>query len=122
MAKLYALMIMLVVLAACGPGPTEPSDFEFGRIDVYVRDGSGQPVDGATVRLERLNGQVEDAGGLSGSVGLPGYFFFLRTSGEFRVAVTPPAGYEFAAGQEGSTRITFRRNELQTINFVLRRI
>ena len=122
MAKVYAWAFILVVFAGCGGAPTEPRDFEFGRVDVYVRDGSGEAVNGAAVRLERLGGQVEEAGGLTGSVGLAGYYFFLKTSGEYRVVVTPPAGYEFAAGQASSAQITFHRNQTQTLNFVVRRI
>ena len=116
-ALLFAVVLLL--LAACGPGPTEPRDFEFGRIDVYVRDTAGQPVNGVAVRLDRLNGQTEDAGGATGSVGLPGYYFFLKTSGQYRVVITPPAGYQLAAGQEAAVLITFQRNQLQTLDFVV---
>lgn len=119
-AKLCAWAVILLVLTSCGGGPTEPSDFEFGRVDVYVRDAAGQAINGAAVRLERVNGQVEDPGGATGSVGLPGYYFFLRTSGEFRVVVTPPTGYTFATGQESSVLITFNREQVRTVNFVLR--
>jgi hypothetical protein len=120
--KRCAWVVAVAVLAACGPGPTEPDAFEFGRLEVYVRDAAGQPVNGAAVRLHRLSGEIEDEGGLTGTVGLPGYYFFLRTGGEFRVTVTPPAGYAFAAGQESSVRVAFSRNQLQTVNFVVRRI
>jgi len=121
-AKAFLFAVALLLAAACGPGPTDPSDFEFGRIDVYVRDAAGQPVDGASVRMDRLNGQTEDAGGLSGSVGLPGYYFFLKTSGQYRIVVTPPAGYAFAEGQAGSVQITFSRNQTQTVNFALKSV
>lgn len=121
-ARFSAWAVILLVLTGCGGGPTEPSDYEFGRVDVYVRDASGQAINGAAVRLERLDGGIEDPGGASGSVGLPGYYFFLRTAGEYRVVVTPPTGYTFATGQESSVRITFTRDQVRTINFVLRPI
>jgi hypothetical protein len=117
--KRIAFAVALVVLAACGGAPTEPSDFEFGRVDVYVRDTAGQPINGAPVRLERPGGQTEDAGGPTGSAGLPGYYFFLRTGGQYRVVITPPAGYQLPAGQTGTQMVTFARNQLQTVNFVL---
>lgn len=115
-------LVVLLFLAACGGVPTEPSDFEFGRVDVYVRDGAGQPVNGVAVRLDRLNGETEDSGGMTGSVGLPGYFFFLKTTGDYRVVITPPAGYELASGQSATAPITFARNQTKTINFVLRAV
>jgi hypothetical protein len=121
-AKAILCALALLIAAACGGGPTDPSDFEFGRVDVYVRDAAGQPVNGAAVRMERSNGQTEDAGGLTGSVGLPGYYFFLKTSGQYRIVVTPPAGYAFAEGQAGSIQVTFSRNQTQTVNFALRSI
>lgn len=117
--KRFSFAVALLVLAGCGPGPTEPSDFEFGRVDVYVRDAAGQPINGVPVRLERPGGQTEDAGGPTGSVGLPGYYFFLKTSGQYRVVITPPAGYQLPAGQNGTQMVTFERNRLQTVNFVL---
>lgn len=121
-AKAFLFAAALLLAAACGPGPTDPSDFEFGRIDVYVRDAAGQPVNGAAVRLDRLNGQTEDAGGPTGSVGLPGYYFFLKTSGQYRVVVTPPAGYALADGQAGAIQVTFSRNQTQTVNFTLKSV
>lgn len=120
--RLFASTLALLVLFGCSGAPTEPSDFEFGRADVYVRDDAGAAVNGATVRLEQLNGQVEDAGGLTGSVGLPGYYFFLKTSGSFRIVVTPPAGYTFQSGQTGTVPVTFSRNQGQTFDFVLRKV
>ena len=115
------LAIAIALLMSCGPGPSEPSDFEFGRIDVYVRDTAEQPINGVPVRLDRPNGQSEDAGGTTGTVGLPGYFFFLRTSGEFDVVITVPAGYRLAPQQSASRRIRFQREQLQTLTFVLQR-
>lgn len=115
----YALAVALLILAACGGGPTEPSDYEFGRIDVYVRDAAGQPVNGAAVRLDRMNGGTEDQGGVTGSAGLPGYYFFLKTDGEYRLVVTPPAGYQFASGQLGTQVVQFTRNQTKTINLVV---
>jgi hypothetical protein len=121
-AKAFLCAAVLLIAAACGPGPTDPSDFEFGRVDVYVRDAAAQPVNGAAVRLERLNGQTEDAGGLTGTAGPAGYYFFLKTSGSYRIVVTPPAGYAFADGQAGTVQVTFSRNQTQTVNFALRSI
>jgi hypothetical protein len=121
-AKYLCAFLAVLVIAACGGVPTEPGDFEFGRADVYVRDAEQQPVNGATVRLERSNGQVEDAGGTSGSVGLPGYYFFLKTGGTYRIVVTPPSGYELASGQSGSIPVTFSRNQVQTFNVALRKL
>lgn len=117
--RLYAFALAILMLAGCGGAPTEPSDFEFGRIDVYIRDTAGQPVNGVTVRLERPNGQVEDAGGVTGTLAIPGYFFFLRVSGDFRVVITPPAGYQLGPGQSATQPVTFTRNQTKTINFVL---
>lgn len=115
------LLLALFVFAGCGGGvPTQPSDFEFGRVDVFVRDAAGQAINGVPVRLERSGGQVEDAGGVTGSVGLPGYYFFLKTGGDFRVVIVPPAGFALAEGQTASVPVTFTRNQLRTINFVLR--
>ena len=63
-----------------------------------------------------------DAGGPTGSVGLPGYYFFLKTSGDYRLVVTVPAGYELAPGQTASVLFTFSRNQTKTVNFVLRKL
>lgn len=117
-ALLFALAIAL--LTGCGGNPTDPRDFEFGRADVFVRDTAGEPINGVPVRLERTNGQTEDPGGLTGSVGQPGYYFFLKTSGQFRIVITVPAGYSLAPGQSATAPVTFSRNQEQTINFVLR--
>ena len=119
--KRWVVAIGLLILTSCGGAPTEPRDYEFGRIDVYVRDTADQPINGVPVRLNRTNGQTEDAGGMSGSVGLPGYYFFLKTSGQYDVVITIPDGYALAPQQSTTKRIEFSRNELQTITFVLRR-
>ena len=118
--KRLAVAVCLLILASCGGAPTEPRDFEFGRVDVYVRDTTGQPVNGVAVRLNRTNGQTEDPGGMTGSVGLPGYFFFLKTSGQFDVVINIPDGFSLAPQQSTVTRVEFSRNQLQTITFVLR--
>ena len=115
----FLLAAIVFLFSNCGGSPTEPSDYEFGRADVYVKDGSGTAINGVMVRLERRNGEVEDPGGQTGSVGLPGYYFFLRTSGDFRIVITPPAGYTLAPGQTASRDFTFRRNQAETVNFVL---
>ncbi len=117
-----SLITALVLLTSCGGSPTEPRDYEFGRADVYVRDTAGQTINGVPVRMDRLNGQTEDAGGLTGTVGLPGYYFFLKTGGEYRIVITPPAGYELEPGQSTTAAVTFRREQVTTINFVLRRL
>jgi hypothetical protein len=114
------LAIAIALLVSCGGGPTEP-DFEFGRIDVYVRDTSDQPINGVPVRMDRTNGQTEDAGGTTGSVGLPGYYFFLKATGEYDIVITVPAGYTLAPQQSATRRIRFQRNQLQTLTFVLQR-
>lgn len=118
---LVPLVVLLFALAGCGGSPTEPSDYEFGRIDVYVRDTAGQPINGVPVRLDRRDGPTEDTGGASGSVGLPGYFFFLRTSGQFRVVITVPAEYTLASNQTSSIDVQFEREVTKTVNFVLQR-
>lgn len=120
--RIYVCFVVLFAMAGCGGGPTEPSDFEFGRIDVYVRDTSGQAVNGVTVRLVRPNGQIEDAGGQTGTVGVPGYYFFLKTGGDYRIGIAPPAGYELAPGESATTPVTFARNQTKTVNFVLRKL
>jgi hypothetical protein len=114
------LAIAIALLVGCNAGPTEP-DFQFGRVDVYVRDTAEQPINGVPVRMDRPNGQTEDAGGATGSVGLPGYYFFLKASGEFDVVITVPAGYTLAPQQSASRRIRFQRDQLQTLTFVLQR-
>lgn len=113
-------VLALIVFASCG-SPTEPSDYEFGRVDVYVRDTSGAAVDGVAVRLDRTNGAIETAGGLTGTAGPPGYYFFLHTKGDFRVVITPPTGYELAPGQSASVPVTFVKDQTRTIDFVLTR-
>src|SRR4051812_6664993 len=93
---IFCAIVASLILAGCGGGaPTQPEDFEFGRADVYVRNEAGDPIDGAAVSLVKTNGQVDDTGGLTGGAGLPGYYFFLRTTGDFNIVVSPPAGYEF---------------------------
>jgi len=116
------LIAALVLLTSCGGSPTEPRDYEFGRADVYVRDAEGQPINGVQVRMDRSSGQTEDAGGLTGTVGLPGYYFFLKTGGDYRIVITPPSGYELAPGQTATAPFTFRREQVTTINFTLRRV
>jgi hypothetical protein len=124
MRTLNALLLCVIasiLFAGCGGGaPTEPEDFEFGRADVYVRNEAGAPIDGAAVSLVKPNGQVDDTGGLTGGAGIPGYYFFLRTTGDFKIVVSPPSGYEFVPGQSGSVPFTFHRNQTQTVNFVVR--
>lgn len=117
-----SLIAALLILTSCSGSPTEPRDYEFGRADVYVRDAEGQPVNGVQVRMDRSNGQTEDAGGFTGTVGLPGYYFFLKTGGDYRIVITPPSGYELAPGQSATTPFTFRREQVTTINFTLRRV
>jgi hypothetical protein len=120
-ARVFFLVAAIAFLVSCGGGPTEPSDYEFGRADIYVRDDAQQPIDGVAVRLVRPNGQTEDPGGATGSVGVRGYYFFLETSGEFDVIITVPAGYTLAPQQTAARRIQFQRGQLQTVNFVLQR-
>lgn len=120
-AKAWLCILVIVVLTSCGGSPTDPSDYEFGRLDVYVRDTAAQPIDGVPVRLERLNGQTEEAGGNTGTAGLPGYYFFLKTRGEYRVAITVPAGYVLADGQSATAPASFTKDQTRTVNFVLRR-
>ena len=122
MLKVWTCAVLLILLTGCGGAPTEPRDFEFGRVDVYVRDTADQPINGVPVRLDRLNGQVEDSGGTTGSAGLPGYYFFLKTGGEFRVVITVPSGYEPAPGQTTTPSVVFSRNQIQTLTIVLRRL
>ncbi len=110
--------LALLLLSSCGGAPTEPEDFEFGRVDVYTRNSEGQPVNGVPVRLERLSGQVEDAGGLSGSVGAPGYYFFLKTGGSYRVVIDVPAQYHLGS-QSASMPVEFARDETRTITYIL---
>jgi len=121
-AKTFFCIFVLFVLTGCGFSPTEPGDYDFGRIDVYVRDEAAQPINGVQVRLDRLNGQTEEAGGLTGSAGLPGYYFFLKTQGEYRIVITVPAGYVLVDGQRATAPATFTKNETRTINFALRRV
>lgn len=117
------IALTLVCLAiGCTTGPTEPEDFEFGRLDVYVRDTAGEPINGVVLRLERRNGEFEESG-LTGAVGMPGYFFFLKTaSNAYRVTVRVPPGYELGPNQSSSVDVTFVNEQTQTVNFVLRRI
>ena len=120
--KRWAVAIVLVVLTGCGGEDfLGPEDFEFGRLDVYVRDTDQQPINGVAVKLNRPGGQTEDAGGATGSVGLPGYYFFLKTSGQFDVVITVPDGYSLAPDQQTARRIEFAKNQQQTVTFVLRR-
>jgi hypothetical protein len=118
---LLLTLLLLLVVAGCGGSPTEPSDYEFGRMDVYVRDTASQPINGVPVRLERTNGQlVED--GVTGNAGAPGYTLFLRTKGDYRISITVPAGYVLADGQSASVPVTFRKDQTDTVNFILRRL
>jgi hypothetical protein len=119
-ALIFTLLILLV--AGCGGSPTEPSDYYFGRMDVYVRDTAAQPINGVPVRLERTNGQVVEDGGVTGNAGLPGYTFFLRTAGDYRIVITVPAGYVLADGESVTRAVTFRKDQTDTVNFVLRRL
>ncbi len=114
----FALLAALL-MTACGGGPTEPSDYEFGRADVYVRDTDGQPVNGVPVRLDRRDGGREDEGGLTGSFSQPGYYFFLKTTGQYRIVITVPAGYTLAPNQQASIDMQFQRDQVQTFTFVL---
>lgn len=117
------LALALACLIISCSGPTEPSDYEFGRVDVNVRDTAGQPVNGVAVRLERRSGGIEDAGGLTGTAGLPGYYFFLHTaSNNFRVAITAPTGYTLEANQTASVDVSFANEQTRTVNFVLRKL
>jgi hypothetical protein len=119
--KILLLALAALALAACGI-PTEPEDFEFGRVDVYVRDTDGQAVNGVPVRLDRRTGQVEETGGTTGTVGLAGYYFFLKTAGDYRVVITVPNGYALAANQSASADVSFVKDQTKTVNFVLRRL
>ena len=121
----FLLALTLVCLTVGCSGPTEPDDFEFGRVDVYVRDAAGAPINGVPVRLERRSGGgVEDAGGVTGSVGLPGYYFFLRNSSStsFRVAITVPSGYALEPNQSSSIDVAFAIDQTRTVTFLLRKL
>ncbi|HYO77322.1 MAG TPA: hypothetical protein VE010_12735 [Thermoanaerobaculia bacterium] len=117
-----ALSLLLLLSIGCGGAPTEPSDFEFGRIDVYVRDTDAQLVNGVQVRLDRRSGGVEDPGGATGTVGPAGYYFFLKTTGEFRIVITPPAGFVLGPNQSASVDVEFAKNQTKTVNFVVRKV
>ena len=116
------LFAALLSISACGGFPTEPSDFEYGRADVYVRDMDGQPINGVRVRLDRRNGNLEDEGGLTGSAGLPGYYFFLHTTGEYRIVIVVPPGYALGADQSAAVDIQFVKGRTTVTTFVLRRL
>ena len=117
--KAAICLIAILLLTNC-TSPTEPSDYEFGRADVFVRNMAGQPIDGVPVRLDRLNGETEDAGGLTGTAGSPGFYFFLKTQGDYRIVITPPAGYALAEGQSATAPVSFKKDQAVTVNFVLR--
>jgi hypothetical protein len=121
-AKALLFTLLIVVVAGCGGSPTEPSDYYFGRMDVYVRDTTSQPINGVPVRLERTNGQVVEDGAVTGNAGTPGYTLFLRTAGDYRITITVPSGYVLADGQSATVPVTFRKDQTDTINFVLRRL
>lgn len=120
--QMKALTLALVLLTvACGGFPTTPEDFEFGRADVYARDTDGAAIDGVAVRLERTNGTIEDPGGLTGSVGTPGYYFFLRNPGEFRIRITVPNGYELVSPANPAP-VRLENEQTKTVTFLLRRL
>jgi len=117
-----ALAVLIAVTAVgCGGIPTEPSDFEFGRIDVNVHDTDSQPVNEVPVRLDRKNGQRQDDGGKTGSIAIPGYYFFLENPGDYRVVITVPTGYTLAPGQTSTVDVSIAKNQTKTINFVLKK-
>jgi hypothetical protein len=119
---LAALVLVVALIGACNGIPTEPEDFEFGRIDVYVKDTSDQPINNVAVRLDRSSGQRQDDGGLTGSLAIPGYYLFIQNAGTYRVVLTLPAGYELGPGQTSTVNVALAKNETKTVNFILRRL
>jgi len=119
---LAALVLVVALIGACNGLPTEPSDFEFGRIDVYVKDTSNQPINNVAVRLDRSSGQRQDDGGLTGSLAIPGYYLFIQNPGTYRVVLTLPEGYALASGQTSTVNVAVVKDQTNTVNFVLRRL
>ena len=116
-------ILVVALIAGCNGLPTEPSDFEFGRIDVYVHDTSNQPVNNVAVRLDRSNGQRQDDGGLTGSIAIPGYYFFLQNAGSYKVVLTLPSGYAFASDdQTGTVNVQLVKEQTRRVDYVLRRL
>ena len=109
---------LLLSASACVPQPGTPGEVDIGRIDVYVRDQGGVPLDSVLVRLLTQSGaQVEE--GRTGRLGQPGYHMILRSSGEFQVQVVPPAGYTVPATQTNPVPATIRNGAETTLNFTL---
>lgn len=106
---------LLVLLAACVAQPGAP---ELGRIDVYVRDQAGTPVNGVAVQLRSSGGNLIEEGP-TGSVGTPGYYLILRAGGEYRVQVVAPAGYTIPASQTNPVPVSLQRDATVTVNFTL---
>jgi hypothetical protein len=119
---LAILLLVVALVGACNGLPTEPSDFEFGRIDVYVKDTSNQPINNVAVRLDRSSGQRQDDGGLTGSLAIPGYYLFIQNAGNYRVVLTLPEGYALGPGQTSTVNVALEKDQTKTVNYVLRRL
>jgi hypothetical protein len=115
-------ILVIAFISGCNGLPTEPSDYEFGRIDVYVHDTSNQPVNNVAVRLDRSSGQRQDDGGLTGSLAIPGYYLFIQNAGTYRVVLTLPSGYALGPGQTSTVNVQLAKDQTKRVDYVLRRL
>ncbi len=102
-----------VAVASCdggGGGTTEPTT---GTVSGSVT-AAGTGVPGATLTLTR-----QQASRTATSAATGAYAFASVEAGTWALAITPPAGFELAAGQAASVQVTVSGGETETVNFGL---
>jgi hypothetical protein len=111
---------VFVLLASTFAGACLPDGDPFvdtATLNVWVRDGSGAALNGATVEVRTSDGRNEGTQTTPTFSHSPGLAWFLLSNGEYTVRVTPPSGYRAPSAQT----VTLRNNETRDITFKLTR-
>ena len=111
-----ATLLLSVSVAACLPDG-DPFDVELATLNVRVVDQAGMPVKGAVVEVRRSDGTREAVNTTPTFADRPGIAWFLLSAGEYRVYVTPPAGY--SALSQNPIRVQLSSREEETVTFTL---
>ena len=111
-----AMLLLSVSVAACLPDG-DPFDVELATLNVRVVDQTGMPVTGAVVEVRRSDGTRVAVNATPTFANQPGLAWFLLSAGEYRVYVTPPAGY--SASSQNPIQVQLSSREEETVTFTL---
>lgn len=118
-ARCSLLLVLAVLTSAVSSGCLPDGDpfVDTATLNVWVRDGSGAALNGATVEVRTSDGRNEGTQTTPTFSHSPGLAWFLLSNGEYTVRVTPPSGYRAPSAQS----VTLRNNETRDITFTLTR-